>query len=156
MRVIAIDPGIQRTGYAIVDVDGHAMHAVEYGCITTPSNTPLTDRLAELRRDLSALLTRHQPAAAAVERLIFVHNATSAVAVGQARGVVLLTLGEHGLSISEYSPSEVKQAVTRDGRADKTTVGRAVQLVFNLPTVPTPDDAADALALAVCHAGQVQ
>ncbi|MFO0704694.1 MAG: crossover junction endodeoxyribonuclease RuvC [Candidatus Andersenbacteria bacterium] len=156
MVVIGIDPGIERTGYAVVEIDGHAVRALEYGCISTTAHMPMGQRLAELRQDLTQVLTTHKPVAAVIERLVFVHNATSALAVGQARGVIMLTLHEHGLTVREYSPTEVKRAVTSNGAADKQAVGQAVRLIFGLERVPTPDDAADALALAVCHAGQVQ
>ena len=154
MRVLGIDPGIERTGFAVVDVDGHAMRAVEYGCIMTPSTSSTAERLVELKRDLTALIAQHQPQVAAVERLVFVHNATSAAAVGAARGVILLALAEAGMPMSEYAPTEVKRAVA-SGSADKNQVGRAVATIFKLPAPPSPDDAADALALAVCHASHV-
>lgn len=156
MLVLGIDPGIERTGYALVEIDGHDLHAREYGCITTLARHSTGERLVELRKDLTNILKQHKPTAAVVERLVFVHNVTSALAVGQARGVIMLTLQEHGLTVREYSPTEVKRAVTSNGAADKQAVGNAVRLIFGLQEVPTPDDAADALALAVCHAGQVQ
>lgn len=156
MLVIGIDPGIERTGYALVHIDGHAISASEYGCITTSAKLTLSERLVELKRDLDSLLVRHKPGAAVIERLVFVHNVTSALAVGQARGVIMLALQERGIIVSEYSPSEVKQAVTQNGAADKLAVGNAVRLIYGLKEVPKPDDAADALALAVCHAGRVQ
>ncbi len=156
MRVIAIDPGIERTGYALVDIDGHDMRALEYGCIKTKAGLPLEERLLELQKDLRHLIVTHSPESAAVERLVFVHNTTSALAVGQARGVILLTLGEARIPLHEYAPTEVKRAVTGNGGADKLSVGTAVRLIFKLPSIPQPDDAADALALAVCHAGLVK
>ncbi|MFO0702432.1 MAG: crossover junction endodeoxyribonuclease RuvC [Candidatus Andersenbacteria bacterium] len=155
MRVLGIDPGIERTGFAVVDIDGHRMVAHEYGCVTTLAGQPLPQRLTELRRDLAALIAQHKPDAAVVEQLVFVHNATSAAAVGAARGVILLVLAEAGLPISEYAPAQVKQAVAVGGAGSKGDVGRAVALIFQLPGVPQPDDAADALALTVCHASQV-
>ncbi len=156
MLVLGIDPGIERTGYALVEINGHDLHAREYGCITTLARHSTSERLVEIHQDLSKIIAQHKPVAAVVERLVFVHNVTSAIAVGQARGVIMLTLQEHGLSVREYSPREVKRAVTSNGAADKQAVGNAVRLIFGLREVPTPDDAADALALAVCHAGQVQ
>lgn len=154
MRVIAIDPGIERTGYALVDIDGHDMTAQEFGCITTSSGLLLAQRLVELQKDLQQLIETHKPQSAVVERLVFVHNTTSALAVGQARGVVLLTLEKAHIPLHEYAPTEVKRAVTGNGGADKISVGTAVRLIFKLPSIPQPDDAADALALAVCHAGR--
>lgn len=154
--MIGLDPGIERTGYALVYLEGHAIQAREYGCITTSPQLSLSERLVELKRDLDSLLAKYKPAGAVVERLVFVHNVTSAIAVGQARGVIMLALQEHGVAVSEYSPSEVKQAVTSNGAADKAAVGQAVRLIYGLKEVPQPDDAADALALAVCHAGRVQ
>lgn len=156
MRILAIDPGIEQTGYALVDIEGHAMTAQEFGCIKTLTTQPLAERLLELQADLRQIITTHQPTAAAVERLVFVHNTTSALAVGQARGVILMTLAEHKIPLHEYAPTEVKRAVTGNGSADKLSVGTAVRLIFKLASVPRPDDAADALALAVCHAGQAK
>ncbi|MFH0830814.1 MAG: crossover junction endodeoxyribonuclease RuvC [Parcubacteria group bacterium] len=156
MLVLGLDPGIERTGYALVQIEGHAVVAREYGCITTSAKHSLSERLVELRKDLRAILAKHKPSAAVVERLVFVHNVSSALAVGQARGVILLTLQEQGVRVSEYSPSEVKMAVTQNGAADKQAVGQAVRLIFALKEVPRPDDAADALALAVCYAERVQ
>jgi len=153
--VLGIDPGIERTGFALVHVDGHALKAEEYGCITTSAAHPLPDRLVELRRDLARIVAEHKPDAASVERLVFVHNATSAAAVGAARGVILLVLAEAGLPTSEYSPAEVKRAVAVGGSGSKGDVGRAVATIFQLSAVPQPDDAADALALTVCHASQL-
>jgi crossover junction endodeoxyribonuclease RuvC len=154
MIVLGIDPGIERTGYALVEVDGHSLQAREYGCIQTSAKHSMGERLLELKKDVSSLLKKMRPDAVAIERLVFVHNGTSALAVGQARGVIMLALAEQGIPIREYAPTEVKQAVTHSGLADKQSVGEAVRLIFGLKEVPTPDDAADALALAVCHSGQ--
>lgn len=155
MLVLGIDPGIERTGFALVHVDGHALAAKEYGCISTSAALPLATRLLELRQDLTRIIAEHKPDAASVERLVFVHNATSAAAVGAARGVILLVLAEAGLPIGEYSPTEVKQAVAVGGGGSKGDVGRAVATIFRLTAPPKPDDAADALALAVCHVSQL-
>jgi crossover junction endodeoxyribonuclease RuvC len=154
--ILAIDPGIARTGFAIVRSEGHKLTAIEYGCIETSPDLPTEKRLVEIRRDLTSVISTHKPHVAALERLVFVHNQTSAVAVGQARGVILMTLSEHDIVVREYAPTEVKQAVTRSGRADKLQVGSAVKLIYSLPSIPQPDDAADALALAACHASRVE
>ncbi len=156
MRILGIDPGIGRIGYAIVDIDGHKMTAKEYGCITTASSESNSKRLLELKNDLVQIIKKNKPEAANVEKLVFVHNATSAVAVSQARGVILMVLEELKVPISEYAPTEIKKAISGSGAADKQEVGLAVKLIFNLDAVPKPDDAADALALTVCHAGQIK
>lgn len=155
MRVLGIDPGIGRVGFAVVDIDGHKLSAVEYGCVTTAKDMDTSRRLLELKNDLQSIIKRFSPEAAAVERLVFVHNATSALAVSQARGVILMLLRENKIPLSEFAPTEVKKAVVGNGAADKQEVGFAVKLIFGLKEIPRPDDAADALALAACHSSRV-
>lgn len=156
MRVLGVDPGIGRVGFAVVDVVGHKLTAVEYGCITTRADQDLEERLLVLRKDLQSIVDRFNPKAAAVERLVFVHNATSALAVSQARGVILMLLKENKIPLNEFAPTEVKKAISGNGAADKREVGFAVKLIFGLRRVPRPDDAADALALAACHSSFVK
>jgi crossover junction endodeoxyribonuclease RuvC len=124
---------------------------VAYGAITTPSDWPLPERLAALQRELSRLIALHRPTSAAVEQIFFSRNARTALAVGHARGVILLTLAQAGLKVAEYTPLEVKQAVAGYGRADKKQMQEMVRVLMGLPDAPKPDDVADALAVAICH-----
>ena len=153
MLVLGIDPGTATTGYGLVKMfpDGH-YQAVAYGVLTTPAKTPLAERLLMLHDSLRALLHQYSPDGVAVEKLFFQRNVTTAMSVGQARGVILLTLAQHGLTVAEYTPNEIKEAVTGYGSADKIQMQRMVQMLLLLETVPKPDDAADALAVALCHA----
>ncbi len=152
MIVLGIDPGTAITGYGIVERVGSRIRAVDHGCITTPSDMPLPQRLLEIRAAIADLIETHGPSLVAVERLFFNRNVQTAFAVGQARGAVLLTAAEHGLPVFEFTPNEVKTAVTGYGRASKDQVQRMVQVVLALPEIPRPDDAADALAIAICLA----
>jgi len=152
MLVVGIDPGTARTGYGFVQraSDG-TLRAVEYGVITTAASEPLPLRLLQISSQLSELLTLHRPNSAAVERLFYRQNVASAMSVGQARGVVLLTLAEAGLAVGDYTPLEVKLAICGYGRAAKSQMQRMVQTLLQMPQLPTPDDVADALAVAICH-----
>ena len=152
MIVLGIDPGTALTGYGVVERTGSRIHAIDYGCIETPADRPLAERLLEIRAAIADLIGRHDPSLVAVERLFFNRNVQTAFAVGQARGAVLLTAAEHGLPVFEFTPNEVKIAVTGYGRAPKAQVQRMVQVVLGLPELPRPDDAADALAIAICLA----
>ena len=149
MIVLGIDPGTASLGYGIVDRTGGRLRAVDHGCFTTGPDTPLPERLLAIQDFLAELLELHQPAVLAVERLFFSRNVQTAFAVGQARGAVLVAAARAGVGVREATPSEVKVAVSGDGRADKEQIGRMVQLVLGLEHVPTPDDAADALAVAI-------
>lgn len=152
MIVLGIDPGTARTGYGIVAREGSKLEMLDYGCIETINDRPLAQRLLIIHEALTDLLETHRPEAVGVERLFFNKNVQTAFAVGQARGVVLLSAAEHGLPIFEFGPHEVKQAVTGYGRAPKDQVQRMVQMVLAMSELPRPDDAADALAVAVCTA----
>ena len=151
MVFLGIDPGTAITGYGFIREEAGALQAIAYGAITTPSDWALPQRLVALYRELNRLLALHQPASAAVEQLFFSRNVRTALAVGQARGVVLLALAQAGVPISEYTPLEVKQAVTGYGRADKHQIQDMVRILMGLPEIPRPDDVADALAVAICH-----
>ena len=151
MIVLGIDPGTAITGYGLVHEDNGQAVALGYGAITTPSDLPLPDRLKLLQHDLAAVIGQYRPDQAAVEQLFFNKNVRTALAVGHARGVVLLTLAQADIAIYEYTPLEVKQAVTGNGRADKRQVQQMVTLLLNLSKIPKPDDVADALAIALCH-----
>jgi crossover junction endodeoxyribonuclease RuvC len=150
--VLGIDPGTAATGYGLVERVGSRLRAIDYGCVETRSNQELPQRLLEIHRAVSQLIELHQPALLGVERLFFNRNVQTAFAVGQARGAVLLAAAQHGLPVFEYGPHEVKMAVTGYGRAGKEQVQRMVQVVLGMPAVPRPDDAADALAVAICLA----
>jgi crossover junction endodeoxyribonuclease RuvC len=150
--VLGIDPGTARTGYGIITREGSTLRMLDYGCIETTPDRPLEARLLIIHEALTDLLDTHRPEAVGVERLFFNKNVQTAFAVGQARGVVLLAAAQHGLPLFEYGPGEVKMAVTGYGRADKAQVQRMVQAVLALKELPRPDDAADALAVAVCTA----
>jgi len=153
MLVIGIDPGTATTGYGLVEEneDG-SLTAVDYGVITTSPDLPMPMRLLELYRQLKQILLLHRPHSGAVEKLFFHRNVTTAISVGQGRGVVLLALGEAGLEVGEYTPLEIKQAVAGYGGAGKRQIQQMVQVLLGLESMPTPDDAADALAVAICHA----
>jgi crossover junction endodeoxyribonuclease RuvC len=149
---LGIDPGTATTGYGLVRLtEGGQLEAVTFGVILTPPHTPAPQRLMMLYGDLKELLSLHRPDSCAVERLFFQRNVSTAMAVGQARGVVLLAMAEAGLEVSEYTPNEVKQAVVGYGSADKRQVQEMVRTLLLLPEIPKPDDAADALAIAITH-----
>ena len=148
--VLGIDPGTARMGYGVVRGDVE-YESLDFGCLTTTADQPPEQRLLTLYQGLLALVERHQPQVVAVERLFFSRNVKTALAVGQARGVALLAAASNAVPVAEYTPLEVKQAVTGFGRADKDQVQRMVQALLQLPAPPRPDDAADALAVALCH-----
>ena len=149
MIVLGIDPGTASLGYGIVDRTAGRLCSVDYGCFTTGADTPLPERLLAIQDCLAELIELHRPSVMAVERLFFSRNVQTAFAVGQARGAVLVAAARAGVGVREATPSEVKVAVSGDGRADKEQIGRMVQLVLGMERVPTPDDAADALAVAI-------
>lgn len=152
MLVIGIDPGTATTGYGLVsELQDGSLTAVGYGVIETPAGAPMPERLEQLYQELTEILLLHQPVSGAVEKLFFQRNVTTAISVGQARGVALLALAQAGLQVSEYTPMEIKQAVAGYGGADKQQVQQMVRALLGLPDVPRPDDAADALAVAICH-----
>ncbi|MCL6516504.1 crossover junction endodeoxyribonuclease RuvC [Alicyclobacillus sp.] len=152
IRILGIDPGLARMGYGVVDSDGIRLRPVAYGCIETPAHTPLPERLKTLYEAVQEVIRRHRPVAAAVEQLFFYRNTTTAFAVGQARGVAILAAVQAGLELAEYTPMQVKQAVSGYGKADKGQVQEMVRILLALPARPTPDDTADALAVAIAHA----
>lgn len=152
MIVLGIDPGTARTGYGIVAREGSKLQMLDYGCIETINDRSLGARLMLIKEALDDIIETHRPEAVGVERLFFNKNVQTAFAVGQARGVVLLAAAERGLPIMEFGPHEVKLAVTGYGRAPKDQVQRMVQMVLAMAELPRPDDAADALAVAVCTA----
>jgi len=150
--VLGIDPGTAATGFGVLERSGSQLRAIDYGCIETPAGMDLSERLLLIHDAIGTLIDLHQPTLVAVERLFFNKNVQTAFSVGQARGAVLLTAAEHGIPVSESTPSEVKLAVTGYGKAPKAQVQRMVQALLGLGELPRPDDAADALAIAICTA----
>ena len=151
MLAVGIDPGTAITGYGLVRDDQDELSLVTYGVIETPAGIPLHERLLLLYQELTEVLVLHCPQSGAVEKLFFQRNVRTAMSVGQARGVAMLALAQAGLPVAEYSPMEVKQAVAGYGGADKNQVQQMVRALLNLEDIPRPDDAADALAVAICH-----
>ncbi len=153
MLILGIDPGTAITGYGLVRRQGgREVVLVDYGIIRTPARRPMAERLKQLYHELMDLIDQAQPNEVAVEELFFSRNVTTALSVGQARGVAILAAAEAGLPVYEYKPREVKQAVAGYGNASKQQVQQMVQMLLNLDEIPRPDDAADAVAVAICHA----
>ena len=151
MRVIGIDPGTAITGWGVVEGDGNDLALIACGAITTTAGTPLPQRLQVIYRELTKIVEQWQPQASAIEELFFSKNAKTALAVGHGRGAAMLALANADLPIEEYKPLEVKQAITGHGGADKMQMQQMVKLLLELDDIPRPDDAADALAVAICH-----
>ena len=151
MRVFGIDPGSDRTGYGCVESDGRRHRMVVCGAISSPAGTGFPDRLAAIHRGLTALIADCRPQSVAIENLFYSVNARSALKLGHARGVAMLAAVQSGVEVFEYTPAEVKRAVVGYGRAEKPQVGDMVALLLGLEGPPRPHDAADALAVALCH-----
>jgi len=154
MIVLGIDPGTAALGYGVVERVGGSLRALDVGCITTSADLTLPERLLAIDIALAAIMARHAPDLLGVERLFFTRNVQSAFAVGHARGVVLLAAARAGIPVREATPNEVKVAVAGYGAAEKEQVGRMVATILGLAEVPSPDDAADALAVAICVANR--
>ena len=155
MRIIGIDPGYAILGYGIVDKVGNNFKAVDYGAITTDLKMDMPDRLLHIYRELEELIIRYKPEHLAIEELFFNNNAKTALLVGQARGIAILSCKGHGMEVYEYTPLQIKQGLVGYGRAEKKQVQQMVKMILNLKEVPKPDDTADALAAAVCHGNSV-
>jgi crossover junction endodeoxyribonuclease RuvC len=151
VRIFGIDPGSERTGYGCVETDGRRHRLVACGAITALAGDSFPHRLARIHRELTALLITCRPQCVAIENLFHANNARSALKLGHARGVAMLAAVEAGCEIAEYSPAEVKRAVVGYGRAEKQQVQQMVTLLLGLDAAPTPFDASDALAVAICH-----
>lgn len=151
MLTLGIDPGVSRTGYGLVRKIDEDLTLVGYGVITPESESPPAQRLRVICDELERIIVHHRPTDVAVERLFFSSNARTALAVGEARGVALLAAAKHDLPVYEYTPSEVKESLVGYGRATKGQVQELVKIVLGLDFLPEPDDAADALAVAICH-----
>ena len=149
--VLGIDPGTAIVGYAVVAARGDELSMIACDVITTPAGMPLAERLQIIYQQLIEMIGIYHPQEAAMEELFFAKNTRTAMTVGQARGVAMLALANGGLPISEYTPKQVKQAVTGYGAAKKDQVGEMVRILLKLPSIPRPDDAADAAAIAICH-----
>jgi len=150
--VLGIDPGTATTGYGLIIENEIGLEVVEYGIISTPADMSMEKRLQIIYNKLLELIDLYHPESCAVEKLFFQRNVTTAISVGQARGVILLALAERNVRFAEYTPLQVKQAVTGYGAANKKQVQMMVQALLTLSDIPKPDDAADALAIAICHA----
>ncbi|HSX00881.1 MAG TPA: crossover junction endodeoxyribonuclease RuvC [Candidatus Saccharimonas sp.] len=154
MRIIGVDPGTATTGFGVIEHTHGRYVFVDAGVITTPAGQPMPERLITIHEELAQVIRDTHPDQAAVELLYFATNVTTAISVGQARGVILLTLAESGLIPAEYTPMQIKQAVTGYGGAKKPQIQDMVRTLLSLPVIPKPDDAADGLAIAITHANQ--
>lgn len=152
MRILGIDPGVATVGFGLLDAEGGALRYVTCGAIRTPAHTPLTARLGQIYSDLEELFEALRPDVLSVEELFFKNNITTGIPVAQGRGVILLCAHRHGIPVYEYKPAQVKQSVVGYGKADKRQVIDMVRRILNMPSPPKPDDAADAVAVAICHA----
>lgn len=152
MIIMGIDPGFAITGYGVVKYDGNKFSPVKYGTVTTKAEVPFAQRLMQLNREICALIEMYKPDAVAVEELFFNKNIKTAITAAHGRGISLAAAAGCGVEVFEYTPLQVKQAVVGYGRADKVQVQQMVKAILNLDEIPRPDDAADALAIAICHA----
>ena len=152
MRILGIDPGLATIGWGVIESYGSRHKPIAYGAIETPAKLPVEKRLAQIYYDLTKIIDRYSPEAIAVEELFFNTNITTGIRVAEARGVILLCAEHKNIPLSEYTPLQVKQSVVGYGRADKKQVITMVSLLLSLPAPPKPDDTADALAIAICHA----
>lgn len=152
MRILGIDPGYATIGFGLIEADRAQVHMVTYGAITTPAGLPLSRRLYQIDRDMEELVGKLEPDVIAIEELFFNTNITTGIAVAHGRGVLLCAAERCGVPLYEYTPSQVKLAVTGYGKADKHQVMDMTRRLLKLSAVPRPDDAADALAIALCHA----
>ncbi|MBN1570416.1 MAG: crossover junction endodeoxyribonuclease RuvC [Acidobacteria bacterium] len=156
MRILGIDPGSGSTGYGIIDTDGSRHRSILYGAIKTNPKKPFHERLLKIYTDLNDILSREKADVMAIEEVFHATNVQSALRLGHARGIALLVAARRNMDVYEYSPLEIKSAVVGYGRAEKTQVQTMVRLILNLPEIPSPDDAADALAIAICHAHRMK
>ena len=152
MRILGIDPGFAIVGFGIIDYTGNHFSVVDYGSIETKAGPPFDSRLLTIHTELAGLVDRYSPDVMSIEELFFNTNAKTAINVGQARGVLVLAAAQKGIPIFEYTPLQVKQATVGYGRADKNQVQQMVKTLLALESIPKPDDVADALSVAVCHA----
>jgi crossover junction endodeoxyribonuclease RuvC len=151
MRILGIDPGYAILGWGVIDCNGNTFRPVAYGSVTTEAGEKMPDRLSKLYASVMEIISEYEPEVASIEELFFNSNAKTAINVGQARGVAVLACSNSGLPIYEYTPLQIKQALTGYGRADKKQIQFMVQHMLGLKEVPRPDDTADAIAAAICH-----
>jgi crossover junction endodeoxyribonuclease RuvC len=151
MIIIGIDPGLARVGYGVIAVNNRKPGPVCYGCIETGNDQPASGRLVQIYNELTDLFRRYPPDQIAVEKLFFSKNITSAMSVSEARGVILLLAEQNKIPVTEYTPNQVKQAIAGSGRADKRQMQEMIMRLLHLTEIPKPDDAADALSIALCH-----
>ncbi len=156
MRILGVDPGSGSTGYGIIETDGSQHKAILFGAIKTNTHQPFQERLLKIHTDLSNILMRESADIMAIEEVFHATNVQSALRLGHARGVALLVAAQQKLAVYEYSPLEIKSAVVGYGRAEKTQIQAMVRLLLDLPEIPSPDHAADALAVAICHAHRMK
>ena len=156
MRILGIDPGIAIVGYGVVDKEGNRYKTIAYDAITTKAHTPLEDRLAKVYMGINEIIQEYKPDAMSIEELFFNNNAKTALTVGQARGVIILAAYQNHVPIFEYTPLQVKQALTGYGRASKMQIQQMMKSMLALTEIPKPDDVADALAIAVCHGNSMR
>lgn len=156
MKILGIDPGTATTGFGLIDKTGPKLTKIDCGVISTLKTTPMPERLQIIFSDISELIKHHKPDYIAVEKLFFTNNITTAMTVSQARGVVLLVAAQNNVEIAEYTPLQVKMSVTGYGQAEKKQIQEMVKKILKLQTIPKPDDAADALAIAICHSATVK
>lgn len=152
MVIIGIDPGYAIVGVGVVEHIGNKFRTIDYGAITTPAGMPTTERLNKIFHEMVAYIEKYKPDAVAIEELFFNSNQKTAITVAQARGALLVAATSSGVPVYEYTPLQVKQSVTGYGRADKSQIQQMVKMMLGLSQIPKPDDAADALAIAICHA----
>jgi crossover junction endodeoxyribonuclease RuvC len=152
LLVLGFDPGIAILGYGLIKQDGCHLKALDYGVITTPACSDMPGRLAKLFTDVTFLIDKYKPDSVAIEEIFFSKNTKTAISISHARGVVMLAPSIAGIPVYEYTPLQVKQAITGYGRAQKQQMQQMIKLLLSLKEIPKPDDAADALAVAVCHA----
>lgn len=156
MRILGIDPGIAIVGYGVVDKEGNSYKTIAYDAVTTKAHTPLEDRLSLVYTGICQIIQEYKPDAMSIEELFFNNNAKTALTVGQARGVIILAAYQNHVPIYEYTPLQVKQALTGYGRASKMQIQQMMKSMLGLTQIPKPDDVADALAIAVCHGNSMR
>ena len=152
MRILGIDPGYALMGWGVIDTEGQRMRLVKYGCVETKAGQPMQHRLRALQLGVQTLVNTYRPDDVAFEELFFARNVTTALMVGAARGAAIIAAAEYTENLYEYTPMQIKQAVTGYGKADKKQIQQMVKLLLHMDAVPTPDDAADAIAAAITHA----
>lgn len=151
MKILGVDPGTGTTGFGVIVYEGSGIGLVDGGVIRTPAHGELSSRLLTIYEDVKTVIDEHKPDIASVEKLFFAQNVTTAISVSHARGVVLLALAQAGVDVVEYTPLQIKQALTGYGRASKAQIQEMVRVILKLEQLPKPDDCADALAAAICH-----